>query len=348
MRVLKLNTAPFPFSQQIPVRMPLACSGAQCAFCPFLCYLTFFGVFMSRNYGLGSRDMTRAASVVLNNDRSQGAISYATVANTLNRFDKFKDFAKERGIGKFERVTRELVQEYAQSLKETALSPSYQQNLLSAVNSVMSRVSAHAGSHWKSVSARAEGIQQRSFIRTETTASRSQSQTAIQSMSPRAAVVANLARELGLRSKEAALLNNHTALREAETRGVVTILEGTKGGRSRTVPITNQNQISALKNAASIQGKDRCVIPATQNWNQFRNGELNNNREVLQAQGIKGYHDLRSAYAAERYEQLTGHAAPANGGSIFDRNLDKVAREQISSELGHGRIDVVSEYIGGR
>ena len=31
-----------------------------------------------------------------------------------------------------------------------------------------------------------------------------------------------------------------------------------------------------------------------------------------------------------------------------DRELDQRARQQISHELGHNRIDVVSAYIGGR
>jgi hypothetical protein len=45
---------------------------------------------------------------------------------------------------------------------------------------------------------------------------------------------------------------------------------------------------------------------------------------------------------------LTGWAAPVAGGEIADRDADREAREQIAEELGHGRIDVVSEYIGGR
>jgi hypothetical protein len=73
-------------------------------------------------------------------------------------------------------------------------------------------------------------------------------------------------------------------------------------------------------------------------------------REALHEQELKGFHELRAAYACERYEQLTGHAAPVNGGHCYriDRNLDQQARQQISLELGHNRIDVVSAYIGGR
>lgn len=303
---------------------------------------------MSRNFGLGSRDMSRAASILLNQDRTAGQISFSTVADTLERFDKFKEFARENGVGRFERVDRELVQQYAQTLKQSNYSASYQQNLLSAVNSVMNRAHAHVNQRWESISSRDEGLQQRSFVRTEQTATREQSNAALQNMTPRAAAVAELARELGLRSKEASLLNNHAALREAVNRGSITIIDGTKGGRSREVPITDQRQVEALRNAAEVQSSGRSIIPSEQNWNQFRNGELNDNRGAMQDQSVKGYHDLRSAYAADRYEQLTGHAAPANGGEISNRDADKSAREQISAELGHGRIDVVSEYIGGR
>ena len=65
---------------------------------------------------------------------------------------------------------------------------------------------------------------------------------------------------------------------------------------------------------------------------------------------LKGFHELRAAYACERYEQITRHLAPINGGNCYqlDRRLDQEARVQVSCELGHGRIVVVAAYIGGR
>lgn len=73
-------------------------------------------------------------------------------------------------------------------------------------------------------------------------------------------------------------------------------------------------------------------------------------RVILHAYNLKGFHELRAAYACERYEQIIKHPAPINGGQCcqVDRNLDLEARRQISYELGHGRIDVVAAYIGGR
>ena len=73
-------------------------------------------------------------------------------------------------------------------------------------------------------------------------------------------------------------------------------------------------------------------------------------RGVLHAHKLKGFHELRAAYACERYELITKHRAPVNGGHCcqVDRNLDRAARRQIGYELGHGRIDVVAAYIGGQ
>ena len=73
-------------------------------------------------------------------------------------------------------------------------------------------------------------------------------------------------------------------------------------------------------------------------------------RDILHTHNLKGFHELRAAYACERYEQITHHLAPINGGRCrrLDPRLDREARLQISYELGHGRIDVVSAYIGGR
>ncbi|MNE77222.1 hypothetical protein D3C80_1735210 [compost metagenome] len=73
-------------------------------------------------------------------------------------------------------------------------------------------------------------------------------------------------------------------------------------------------------------------------------------REILGKYNLKGFHELRAAYACERYKQITHQPAPINGGNCYqlDQDLDQKARARISYELGHGRIDVVSAYIGGR
>ena len=164
----------------------------------------------------------------------------------------------------------------------------------------------------------------------------------------RAGAAVELCRELGLRSKEASLLDARGALAEASARGTVTITEGSKGGREREVPITSQAQLGALERAAQAQGEARAVMPSDQNWKSWREGQLRDARELVQAATGGGLHDLRAAYACDRYQALTGHAAPAAGGEILDRNTDQAARLTIAEELGHGRAEVAAEYIGGR
>lgn len=310
---------------------------------------------MSRNYGLGTRHMASAGRIALSRSAAQKGASFATVDTVADRWRKFADFAKQQGVGRMERVTEGFVTAYGKTLAAKVqageLSPAYAQNLVSAANTVMGLVNPN----WKSVSPTRDcHIQSRSTIRTEVPAGadRAVADRAIAALrdagKPHAAAVAELARELGLRSKEAALLDASRALKHAQERGAILVSDGTKGGRTRELKITNELQIVALVNAATLQGRERAMIPAGKNWKAFREGELRAGRTQLQGHGIAGYHDLRSAYACERYQELTGQAAPVFGVKIGDRELDREARMQLAKELGHGRIDVIAEYIGSR
>lgn len=308
---------------------------------------------MSRNYGVGTRDLASAGRIFLQTAAQQKSVSFSSVDTLADRWAQFAAFSKENGVGRMERITPELVQSYGRELAEKVhskqISASYAQNLVSSVNTVMHLTPKS----WESVSPTREcGIAERSLVRdTPVLTQQEPLSVALSSLREsgdyRGAAVAELARELGLRSKEAALLNAHSALREAQSKGVISVLEGTKGGRHREVPILHERQLEALKNASHAQENARAVMPAEKNWAQYRN-ELQNVREILKENGFAGLHDLRSAYAADRYEQITGQPAPVNGGVIADRATDLAAREQITTELGHGRIDVIAAYIGGR
>lgn len=310
---------------------------------------------MSRNYGLGTRDMASAGRIALSRAAGQKSASFSTAATVAARWKQFVAYAKEQGVGRMERITPGLVISYGRTLAADVIDEekkeSYAQNLVSAVNTVMHLVRPS----WKSVSPTKEcRIKSRCTIRQEVPAGadRAVADRAIAALrdagKPHPAAVAELARELGLRSKEAALLDASKAVQEAMKKGTIQIIDGTKGGRPRELAITNERQIVALVNAATLQGQERALIPENQNWKTFREGELRAGRGLLQGHGIVGYHDLRSAYACERYQELTGQAAPVFGTQIGDRELDRQARMQLAQELGHGRIDVISEYIGGR
>lgn len=309
------------------------------------------------NYGLQTRDMAKAGVFAANNAARDGSLSYSSAATIGERWGQFADWARaEEGIKWMEDVDRETVVAYGQFLAERVaageMAASTAQNYLSAVNTVMS-LATHG--QWESVSPTKDcGIDQRSSIRESAPGALDREaygralDAVRDALGDRAAAIVELAREFGLRSKESSLLDARSAYAEAVERGFVTVSEGTKGGREREVPITSDRQIAALERAAVAQGQDRSMIPAGETWKSWREGTLRDAREIVQQHTGGGLHDLRSAYACERYEQLTGHAAPVVSGEIPDRQADHEAREQIAEELGHGRIDVVSEYVGGR
>ena len=311
---------------------------------------------MSRNFGLGQRDMAKAGQTALQNSAREGAVSFSTASTNGERWNSFANWAKDQDVKKMENVTQELVKQYGQELaaqvKNGELAAATAQNYVSAVNSVMA-LATHGG--WQSVSPTKDcGIGERSAVRQDAPGAlaRGSYGRAVEAVrdqvGERAGAVVELARELGLRSKEASLLDARAALAEASERGAVTISDGTKGGREREVPITSEAQLGALARAAEAQGDARAVIPPDQNWQTWREGELRDAREVVQEHTGGGLHDLRAAYACERYEALTGHAAPCTGGEILDRDRDAVARLAVAEELGHGRAEVTSEYVGGR
>jgi hypothetical protein len=164
----------------------------------------------------------------------------------------------------------------------------------------------------------------------------------------RAAAIVELAREFGLRSKEASLLDAKGALSEAQRTGSVRISEGTKGGLARSVPIKSISQLAVLERAAQAQGNARAVMAPDIDWKGWRESELREARDAVREATGGGLHDLRAAYACTRYEALAGHAAPCAGGAIYDKGVDALTRLEIANELGHGRIYVVSAYVGSR
>lgn len=307
----------------------------------------------SRNYGLRTRDMASAGRIALARLQGSGGCAFATVDALADRWAQFAAFAKAAGVGRMERIDRELVAAYGRDLAARVeageLASSTAQNRLSAVNTVMRQVT-----DWTSVRPVHDcHIAERDNVRHEPPPDRDQATAAIEQLRAagleRQAAIAELAHTFGLRSKEASLLDAAAAQAEARGRGAVTIQDGTKGGREREIPITAPAQLEALARAAEIQSGARNLVPAGHTWAEWRAGGLREGREALrEALGGGGYHELRAGYACGRYEALTGQPAPCSGARIEDRDADLDARAVIAEELGHGRIDVLASYVGGR
>ena len=168
----------------------------------------------------------------------------------------------------------------------------------------------------------------------------------------RGAAVAELARALGVRSEEAVKATLQRWWEEANERGAVNVIEGTKGGRDcdRWVPVSARG-MEAIERAIEVRPSgSRNLLSPDESYVQARNGWVRRGREAYaRGTGDDGYHDARSAYGCQRYKELTGYDAPVVvGRRMVDKTADRAAREIIARELGHGRIDVVSSYIGGR
>ena len=120
-----------------------------------------------------------------------------------------------------------------------------------------------------------------------------------------------------------------------------------KGGRDRQVPITTPEQRTVLDEAHRL-AELGSLIPANKTYIQQRHvydGQC-------KAAGLSNMHGLRHRYAQMRYEALTGWKAPAADGPSVDglsptrRVEDNHARQTISRELGHERIQITATYLG--
>ncbi|MCH9693248.1 MAG: integrase domain-containing protein [Gammaproteobacteria bacterium] len=307
-----------------------------------------------RNFGYG-KQMPWAGKQALKDQYGNG--HYGTVAGHAERWRQFVTWCRdERDIRDARLINREVVQDYGQSLRDkvdAGMSPAYAQNLLSSVNVVMQAMRSDRQIRVAPV----EFVGQRSRTRTDPPAGLGQrvvrqcADQLRQNGHERVAATVEVARALGLRLKEASLLNARVALGQVKKHGAVNITAGTKGGRGhrvdRWVPVAGR-AVGCLVRAARAQGSGRNLIPSHLTWKQWYSHIHHVWASVRDDYDLKKIHDLRAAYACDRYKQLTGSAAPVIAGRLcVDRSTDRAARQTIAQELGHARIEVVATYIGG-
>ncbi|HKJ84204.1 MAG TPA: integrase domain-containing protein [Mariprofundaceae bacterium] len=309
---------------------------------------------MSRNYGWKSRDMFSAAMMSIRHGVYHKEFSYSSYGTLCYRFRKFVSFLQDNGINRLESISPDCVIRYGKGLADLVMHEQiqscYAQCLVSAINTVLSKASS---GQWESISPTRDcEIPKRSSVRRCPTCALSIICEGIEKIRMsglhRQAYIAELCIFLGLRVKEASLIDCVSSYNELLGDGIISITKGSKGGRPRKLEEINPDQVEIIKKAAEFQGSGDSLIPENMNWKKWNNNELSKGRKVLRYLNIYGYRELRSAYAAEKYFSITNQPAPCNGGRIVDKDLDKHARQVIAKELGHGRIDVVSSYIGGR
>ncbi|WP_409310055.1 integrase domain-containing protein [Pseudomonas putida] len=316
-----------------------------------------------RNFGYG-RQLSYAGPQALKDMFGGG--HYGTVKAHCDRWLAFVKWCRSEqgpGINDARQIDRKVLADYAAHLREVVgrgdLAISTAQNRLSSVNRTMAALRGDQCMKFPSPS-KALGMQ-RTGIRQSVPEGQDRKQVQQIALAlcrhsqQRAAAIVMLSRATGMRLREAILADLPRLSREADDLGRINIQDGTKGGRAGA---SAPRWIAVDEDVRGALGFARKVSPAGSH-NLIASNESYLNvlqeiirpaRDILHVHNLKGFHELRAAYACDRYEQITRHRAPINGGQCcqVDKNLDREARRQISYELGHGRIDVVAAYIGGR
>ena len=316
-----------------------------------------------RNFGWG-RQLSYAGPQALKDMFGGG--HYGTVKAHSDRWQAFVRWCRSEdgpGFNDARKIDRQTLLDYAghlrQQVEQGELAIATAQNRLSSVNRTMA---ALRGDQYVKVASPSKALgMQRTSVRTEVPQGQDRDQlmrileALHEHQLPRAAALVYLARATGMRLREAILADLPRLKREAEHYGKINIQDGTKGGRSgasapRWIRVDDHIR-NALRYAEQVSpAGSRNLLAPHESYLDFTQGTVRPARDLLHTHELKGFHELRAAYACERYEQITHNSAPINGGRCYqlDRHLDQAARTQISYELGHGRIDVVSAYIGGR
>ena len=316
-----------------------------------------------RNFGYG-RQLSYAGPQALKDLFGGG--HYGTVKAHSDGWQAFVRWCRSEdgpGLNDARQIVRQTLLDYARHLRQQVeqgeLAIATAQNRLSSVNRTMAALrgdqnvkvpspSKALGMHRTSVRRSVPQGQDREHVKRIV-------DVLYEHQLPRAAAIAQLARASGMRFREAILADLPRLKREAEQYGKINIQDGTKGSRSgASAPrwIRADDHIrEALRFAEQVSPDgSRNLLAPNETYLDYQRGIVRPARDILHQYNLKGFHELRAAYACERYEQITHHPAPIDGGSCYqlDPHLDQKARVQISHELGHGRTDVVSAYIGGR
>ena len=130
----------------------------------------------------------------------------------------------------------------------------------------------------------------------------------------------------------------------------------TKGGIGRTIAITSEAQRQWLDKVARLVPPGHSLIPGDRSYKQH----LDHYEAQAKLMGVCKLHGLRHAYAQRRYKELTrsfdpkvqGFDCSINGRKQYntmsptEKIIDRQARQSISQELGHSRINITKIYCG--
>ncbi|NNA11773.1 integrase [Pseudomonas lundensis] len=316
-----------------------------------------------RNFGYG-RQLSYAGPQALKDMFGGG--HYGTVKAHSDRWLAFVKWCRSEAgprVNDARQIDSEVLSDYAAYLRGLVehgdLAISTAQNRLSSVNRTMA---ALRGDQYVKLPSPSKALgMQRSGVRHSVPQGQDREQVKpivdelCKHHQLRSAAIILLARSTGMRLREAILADLPRLSLEAKDLARINIQDGTKGGRAgasapRWIAVDDHIR-GALEFARLVSpAGSRNLIAPNESYLSVLQEIVRPARDTIHAHNLNGFHELRAAYACERYEQITQHRAPINGGECgqLNQRLDREARRQIGYELGHGRIDVVAAYIGGR
>ncbi|MDR2625967.1 MAG: integrase domain-containing protein [Zoogloeaceae bacterium] len=161
-----------------------------------------------------------------------------------------------------------------------------------------------------------------------------------------------LQHHFGLRVKEAIEMRPLRAASDGEGAALL-LIEGTKGGRPRIIPIKTTGQRQAIEWACALakSAKSERMRWPRDTWKQSQakfyyrcSSWLGISRKEL---GVTA-HGLRHGFAQTAYRRKTGMPTPIEGGALgrIDRTCHAEAARVVAQQLGHGRIYVSGSYYG--
>lgn len=321
---------------------------------------------MSRNYGIGSRNMEFAFITLI----ASLYVSYSSIATAKTRLRCFVKWLKSNTkVKKMEQITQQDVKDFAHDLLAKNYAIKTIHSYVSATNVCM--VAAREDREiWVSVDRDTDVPRKSNRAKYFKGIEEKKHCDLISKCSAEVASILELNRRLGLRFKEASLLDSRAALEEFINTNKVSIEYGTKGGRKRVVE-PHKSQFSlvreALKVATELQEDRRNMILVDESYKQFQGRCYQELTEL----GAK-FHSERHSFANLQYELLMSEClgvkvlTPVTDDFYKDKKggwckylaekhclaieevkqIDYDVRMNIAESLGHSRIDIISSYIG--
>ncbi|WP_034035077.1 integrase domain-containing protein, partial [Pseudomonas aeruginosa] len=267
-----------------------------------------------RNFGYG-RQLSYAGPQALKDTFGGG--HYGTVKAHCDRWLAFVRWCRSEqgpGINDARQIDRKVLADYADYLREVIrrgdLAISTAQNRLSSVNRTMAALRGDQcvklPSPSKALGMQRAGVrhtvpqgQDRELVRQIVDA-------LCRSHQQRAAAIVLLARATGMRLREAILADLPRLSREANDLGRINIQDGTKGGRGgasapRWIAVTEHVR-GALRFAQQLTpAGSRNLIAPHESYLGVLQEIIRPARDILHTHNLKGFHELRAAYACELY-----------------------------------------------